>query len=98
MNKEQIILKLSANRQSLSKFHVKALYLFGSVARGDEGQTSDVDMLVEFEDDASIGLFKFARLQKMLSALLDCKVDLSTPDALHKALKGRILEEAIRAA
>ena len=98
MNKEQIILKLSSNRQILREFHVKALYLFGSVVRGDETQTSDVDLLVEFEDAVSVGLFEFARLQRMLSAILDCKVDLATPDALHKALKGRIMEEAVRAA
>jgi len=98
MNKEQIMAKLRTNSQSLQEFHVKSLYLFGSVVRGDEKQTSDVDLLVEFEDDAHIGLFEFSRLQRMLSALLECKVDLATPDALHKALKGRIMEEAVRAA
>ena len=59
MNKEQIMSKLRANSQSLQEFHAKSLYLFGSVVRGDEKQTSDVDLLVEFEDDAHIGLFEF---------------------------------------
>jgi predicted nucleotidyltransferase len=98
MNKEQIISKLRANSHSLREFHVKGLYLFGSIVRGEEKQASDVDLLVEFEEDAHIGLFEFSRLQRMLSAMLECKVDLVTPDALHKALKGRILEEAVRAA
>lgn len=98
MNKEQIISKLRANNQTLREFHVKAVYLFGSVVRGDEKQTSDIDLLVEFDDDAHVGLFAFSRLQRMLSAMLECKVDLATPDALHKALKERIMEEAIRAA
>ena len=98
MNKEQIMSKLRANSHILREFHVKALYLFGSVARGDEKQTSDVDLLVEFEDDAHIGLFEFSRLQRMLSEMLACEVDLATPDALHKALRGRIMEEAVRAA
>ncbi len=98
MSKEQIISKLRANANSLREFHVKALYLFGSVVRGEEKQTSDIDLLVEFEDDAHIGLFEFSRLQRVLSAMLDCKVDLATPDALHKALRGRIMEEAVRAA
>lgn len=98
MNKEQVIAQLKKNINSIRDFHVKALYLFGSVVRGDEKQTSDIDILVEFEQDAHIGLFEFSRLQRTLSGILGCKVDLATPDALHKDLKGRIMEEAVRAA
>lgn len=98
MNKEHVLAVLDKNSDKLRGFHVKALYLFGSVVRGDEKKTSDVDILVEFEPDARIGLFEFSRLQRMLSGLLGCEVDLATPEALHKALKGRIMEEAVRAA
>ena len=98
MNKEQVITILSKNRDALRGFHVKALYLFGSVVRGDEKQTSDVDLLVEFEPDAHIGLFEFSRLQRMLSKMLECEVDLATPESLHKSMKGRIMEAAVRAA
>ena len=98
MNKEQVIAQLKKNINSIRDFHVKALYLFGSVVRGDEKQTSDIDILVEFEHDAHIGLFEFSRLQRTLSEILGCKVDLVTPEALHKDMKGRIMEEAVRAA
>lgn len=98
MNKDQVIATLRSNTDSLQGFHVKALYLFGSVVRGEEKQTSDVDILVEFEHDAHIGLFEFSRLQRMLSEMLGCEVDLATPEALHKSMKGRIMEEAVRAA
>ncbi len=98
MNKEQVIAILKKNSDIIRGFHVTALYLFGSVVRGDEKQTSDVDLLVEFEPDAHIGLFEFSRLQRRLSEMLDCEVDLATPDALHKSMKGRIMEEAVRAA
>jgi hypothetical protein len=98
MNKEQVIATLRKNSDSLRDFHVKDLYLFGSVVRGDEKQTSDVDLLVEFEPDAQIGLFEFSRLQRTLTEMLGCKVDLATPEALHKSMKGRIMEEAVRAA
>lgn len=77
---------------------MKALYLFGSVVRNDEKQSGDIDLLVEFEDDARVRLFEFSGMQRMLSAMIKCKVDLTTPDALHKALKGRIMEEAACAA
>ena len=98
MNKEQVIGLLQKNINGLRDFHVKALYLFGSVVRGDEKQTSDIDILVEFEPDAHIGLFEFSRLQRTLSEILGCEVDLTTPEALHKEMKGRIMEEAVRAA
>ena len=98
MNKEEIIALLKKNIDSLRQFHVTALYLFVSVVRGDEKKTNDIDILVEFEHDAHIGLLEFARLQRTLSEMLGCEVDLATPEALHKSMKGRIMEEAVRAA
>ena len=97
MKREQITALLNKNRDSLKDFHVKTLYLFGSVVRGEEKELSDVDLLVEFDLGAHIGLFEFARLQRMLSAMLGCKVDLVTPDGLHKSLRGRIMKEAVHA-
>jgi uncharacterized protein len=55
--------------------------------------TSDVDILVEF--NRLVGLFEFVRLKMLLEELLNRKVDLVTPDALHPALRDRILSEAI---
>ncbi|MBC8413577.1 nucleotidyltransferase family protein [bacterium] len=98
MDKNQVIATLKANMEKLQEFPVNALYIFGSVARDDADKSSDIDMLVEFEQDAHIGLFGFARLQRALSDILSCQVDLVTPEALHKEMKDRILEEAVRAA
>jgi len=98
MNRQQALQTLSENRNQLKRFSVKDLYLFGSMARDEAIDDSDVDLLVEFQPNAKIGLFQFARLQRFLSELLECKVDLATPDALHKDLKEDILKEAIHAA
>ena len=98
MNRKQAIQTLSDNRKKIKPFLVRDLYLFGSVARDEAIEGSDIDILVEFEPNAKIGLFQFSRLQRMLSELLQCNVDLTTPDALHKDLKEDILREAIRAA
>jgi len=89
---------LKKNRTILKDYHVKAMYLFGSVARGEDKPGSDVDILVEFRPDARIGLFGLARLQRQLSEILGRPVDLTTQDALHKALKDRIIKESVRAA
>jgi predicted nucleotidyltransferase len=98
MVQEKILKKLSENRQLLKTYGIKDIRLFGSVARGEEGTGSDVDLLVEFETSAHIGMFEFSRLRLELSRLLRCEVDLTTPDALHKDMKDDIIREAIRAA
>jgi predicted nucleotidyltransferase len=95
-NKTAIILK--KNLALLKDYNVKALYLFGSVVRGEDRPGSDVDILVEFLPDAHVGLFGLARLQRRLAEILGRPVDLTTPDALHTALKDRIIKESVRAA
>ena len=97
MNDKQALQTLVENRDRLKRFSVKDLYLFGSVARYEAIDGSDVDILVEFQPGAKIGLFQFARLQRFLSELLECNVELATPDALYKDLKENILKEAIHA-
>lgn len=97
MNKEIIIEIQRENRPLLKQFHVCSLSVFGSVVRDEAGPDSDIDILVEFEPDANIGLFAFARLQRYLQEILGRDVDLATPEALHKALKKDILEEAVHA-
>lgn len=98
MDRETVIMKLSRHRRILQEYGVKEIRLFGSVARGEAGSGSDVDLLVEFEPSAHIGMFEFSRLRHELSQLLGCEIDLATPDALHKRMKDAILKEAIRAA
>ena len=98
MDRDAVIRTLSLNRKLLEMYGVKNIRLFGSIARGEGGVGSDIDLLVEFEPSAHIGMFEFSRLRRELSQLLGCKVDLATPDALHKGMKEDILREAIRAA
>ncbi|MEW6141359.1 MAG: nucleotidyltransferase family protein [Thermodesulfobacteriota bacterium] len=98
MNKEEIIEIIRKNNDLLVRHHVRSLSVFGSVVRGEAGPGSDVDILVEFQPDAAVGLFEFIRLKNDLSALLGMEVDLGTPDALHPALKEDILKEAVHVA
>ncbi len=95
MNKSRAIDIIRANQEALQQFHVRAMFLFGSVARDDFRHGSDVDILVDFEPDARIGLFTFVRMQQFLSGLLGCPVDLVTRDAIHPVLKDSILRETV---
>lgn len=98
MNRQETLDILEAHREEIKTMGIKSLALFGSVVRGEATGNSDVDLLVEFESDARIGLFEFARLRRYLGDILHARVDLATPDALHEELKEQILQEAIHAA
>lgn len=98
MEKEKIVETQKSSRALLEEFHVCSLSVFGSIVRGEADMESDVDILVEFEPDADIGLFEFIRLRDALSDLLGMPVDMGTPDALHPALKDDIMREALRVA
>jgi len=89
---------LLAHREVLQQFAVRELRWFGSTLRGEAGDTSDIDLLVDYDPAARVGLFAFVRLQRRLSELLGRRVDLATPDALHPALREGILREAVRVA
>lgn len=97
MNRSEVIKKLALFKDELKQFSVKDLYLFGSYAREEADEQSDLDILVEFEPGAQIGLFEFARLRRRLCELLGREVDLVTRDALRPEMKDQILREAVHA-
>lgn len=74
--------------------HIRKLALFGSVLREDFGPDSDVDVLVEFELGATVGLFDMARMERELSVLLGRKVDLRTPQDLSRYFRQQVLDDA----
>ena len=75
--------------------HIRRLAVFGSALRPDFDETSDIDILVEFEPDHAPGLFGLARMERELSALLGRrKVDLRTPDDLSRYFRQQVLQEA----
>jgi len=97
MKREAVVQILSAHENELrSQFGVKSLALFGSVARGDATEASDVDMLVEF--NRPTGYFGLMVLQEHLEGLLGCNVDLGTPRSLKPRLRDRVLQECIHVA
>ena len=98
MRRDEALRILSANRQALREFSVRSVAIFGSVARDEATEASDADILVEFEDGARIGLFRFIELKQFLERILGCGVDLGTPDSLRSRIREEVLREAIRVA
>ena len=93
----EVIEQLRADRSALDRFGVRAIALFGSVARGEGGAGSDVDILVDYRADTRPDLFEFIDLKEHLEEIVGRRVDLVTPAALHPRLRDKILAEAVYA-
>lgn len=92
LNLNQIKQVINTNLNTLKDtYHVKKLGVFGSVARADNTEKSDVDILVEFSEP--IGFFKFINLEEYLGKIIGKKVDLVTKKALKPAIREEILQE-----
>jgi uncharacterized protein len=85
--------RLTALRAQLAPLHIKSLSLFGSVARGDASEASDLDFLVEFEGLATFD--RYMDLKELLEAEFETAVDLVTVRALKPLLRDQIVNEAI---
>ncbi len=73
---------------------IRRLALFGSALRDDFREDSDIDLLVEFDPDAKIGLLGKARMQADLSDLVGRQVDLRTPAEISRYFRQRVLDTA----
>ncbi|MGE0132369.1 MAG: nucleotidyltransferase family protein [Blastocatellales bacterium] len=85
--KREIILELAARHGAHN------VRVFGSVARGEAGPDSDVDLLVDLDKDRS--LFDQMDFQQEIEDLLGRKVDVVTEQSIYWLLRRRILKEAI---
>ena len=96
MNQNEVLKILRAHQDELRRqFGVKSLALFGSIARDKAGPESDVDILVEFDPLARVGLFKMVELKEFLEEILGCSVDLVTLDGLRPWMREQIQREAV---
>lgn len=76
------------------RYHVRELALFGSVLRDDFRDDSDIDVLVEFDPEAIVGLFKFFALQEELEQLLGRGIDLVSKRGLAHRLRDHIIHSS----
>lgn len=83
----------SAIKEIARRYNAKNLRVFGSMARGDARPDSDVDILANL--DVNTSLLDRIALTQEIEDLLGRKIDLVTPDKLHKIIKDKIIKEAI---
>lgn len=96
LNLKKITKILKEYKEELKeKYGVKEIGIFGSYVREEDKGKSDLDILVEFEEDAKIGLLKFVNMENYLSELIGVKVDLVEKSALKPRIGKHILKEVV---
>ena len=90
--KEQVLNALKALKPELAaRFKVKEIALFGSFVRGEQSSASDIDLVVELEEEAD--LFDLEALGQFLEERLQRKVDLGTKRSLRMEIRDHVLKE-----
>jgi predicted nucleotidyltransferase len=74
--------------------YIKKLSVFGSAIHGQLGPESDIDLLVEFEEEHTPGLFSIVRMEMELAEMLGRKVDLRTPEDLSRYFRDEVIRNA----
>ena len=92
----EIKIILNNSKEDLKrKYGIKEIGIFGSYIRGDQKDDSDLDILIEFQENSKIGLIKFLNLENYLSDLLGIKVDLVMKSVLKPRIGKHIMAEVI---
>ena len=95
MDRETVIRTLRAHEAELRAEGISHVYLFGSVARGEADEESDVDLFYDY-DDPRFSLFNVARVKRRLSGILGTKVDAMTRRSVHPRIRAEVEAEALQ--
>jgi predicted nucleotidyltransferase len=94
MDRQTILDRLTAEAPGLrKKYGVKSLSVFGSMARGDDHEGSDVDVLITFDGSATFRRFMGLKLD--LEEMFGRPVDLATPDTLRPEIRPAVEKDLI---
>ncbi|PTM98518.1 nucleotidyltransferase family protein [Mycoplana dimorpha] len=96
MRKSEAIERLQRNADAIRALGATSLYLFGSVARDEAGQASDLDLFIDYDPEKKFSLLDLVGIKLFLEDALALEVDVTTRDSLHPRLKNKIESSAVR--
>jgi uncharacterized protein len=96
-DRQEIIDRLRQNEAALRARGVSHAALFGSRARGDNRPDSDIDIMIEVDPAAGIGVYEYVALKDYIAALFDRPVDVVSRDGLKPYVKPAVTIDAIYA-
>jgi predicted nucleotidyltransferase len=97
IDREEIIATLRAHQGELRRRGVRHAALFGSLARGEGRRTSDIDVLIELDPQAPVGLFEYVGITQYLADLFPVRVDVANRGSLKPLVRSSIERDAIYA-
>jgi predicted nucleotidyltransferase len=95
MERDDAIAKLRAHEAELRQLGVEHLYLFGSTARGEAREDSDVDLFFD-HPEGSLGLYQLMDVKDTAARILGRKTEIMTRRSLHPVLRERIEASALQ--
>jgi predicted nucleotidyltransferase len=95
MDRKTAVARLRHHADELRAEGVVTLYLFGSTARDEAREASDVDLFFDY-DNPKFSLVELVRVKDRINAILGVDADVMTRDSLHPLLKERIEASAFR--
>jgi uncharacterized protein len=94
MQRDIAIATLKAHEAELKRLGVEHLYLFGSTARGEARDDSDVDLFFDYPR-GKFGLYELMDVKEAAARILGRQTDIMTRDSIHKALRANIEADAV---
>ena len=94
---QNVLARLRAHESDLHRLGVSHAGVFGSVARGEAGAGSDIDVLIDIDGNKAMGVFEYARLKLFIGELLDGRSDVVNRRALKPLLRANILRDIVDA-
>jgi predicted nucleotidyltransferase len=95
MERDEAISRLQQHEADLKRLGVERLYMFGSTARGEASQDSDVDLFFDYQK-GKLGVYELMDVKEYAAGILGRKTDIMTRDSLHKTLREAIEATAVR--
>ena len=96
MNRDRAINLLKGHEHEFRDAGIVSLFLFGSVARDDAHENSDVDLFFDLKEVGGFTLFDLIGLQQRMQDILGTKVDLMTRRGIHPRRRERVESSAVR--
>jgi predicted nucleotidyltransferase len=96
MRRNEAVRLLGAHADDIRAIGATSLYLFGSTARDEAREGSDLDLFVDYEKDGGLSAIELVRLKNYISDTLKIAADVTTRDGLHPLIRDEVVAKAER--
>jgi predicted nucleotidyltransferase len=94
MRRNEAVRLLKAHADVIKAIGATSLYLFGSTARDEASEASDLDLFVDYDKDGDFSAIELVRLKNYISEALEIEVDVTTRDGLHPLIRDQVVAKA----